>query len=154
LKQLNRQLEFSLFFCSIRFTSTQLASSTPFSLPGVASHPVDIATHIAPCHVSFPLNQDELADSASSFDNASSSRLSSRTETLNPYYHNMTLSLYHPTLTLYCYKKIISILITLPTTQSRLYFTSSLAKVPRHRSSTRRCHSLSLLSHVHRPFTQ
>jgi hypothetical protein len=153
LKQLNRQLEFSLFFYSIRFTSAQLTSSPPFPLFGVASHPVDIATHIAPCHVSFSLNQDEIADSVSSFDNASSSRLSSRTETLNPYYHNMTLFLYRPTLILHCYKKIILILITLPTTQSRLYFTSSLAKSPRHRSSTRRCHSLSSLSHVHRPFT-
>jgi hypothetical protein len=98
-------LNFLYFFYSIRFTSAQLASSPPFPLFGVASHPVDIATHIAPCHVSFPLNQDDIADSVSSFDNASSSRLSSRTETLNPYYHNMTLFLYRPTLILHCYKK-------------------------------------------------
>jgi hypothetical protein len=42
-----------------------------------------------------------------------------------------------PTSTLHCYKKIISTLVTLPTTQSHLHFVSSLARAPRHRSSTR-----------------
>jgi hypothetical protein len=44
------------------------------------------------------------------------------------------------TSTLHFYKKIISTLVTLPITQSRLYFASSLVRAPRHRSST--CHHL------------
>jgi hypothetical protein len=36
---------------------------------------------VTPCHASFPLNQDELATSASSFDNALSHRLHSQAET-------------------------------------------------------------------------
>jgi hypothetical protein len=59
-----------------------------------------------------------------------------------------------PTHILHCYKNIISTLVTLSTTQSRLYFTSSLARAPHHRSSIHRHHSLSLLSHVHHSFTQ
>jgi hypothetical protein len=55
------------------------------------------------------------------------------------------------TLTLHCNKKIISILITLFITQTRLYFVFSLARALRHQSSTRRCHSLSPLSHAYRP---
>jgi hypothetical protein len=56
--------------------------------------------------------------------------------------------------TLYCYKKIISTLVTLHTTQPHLQFASSLGRASLHRSSTRcRC-SLSLSSHVHRPSAQ
>jgi hypothetical protein len=45
-------------------------------------------------------------------------------------------------------------LITLLTTQLCLHFASSLARAPRHQSSTRRCYSLSLLSHTHCPSAQ
>jgi hypothetical protein len=51
-------------------------------------------------------------------------------------------------------KNIISILATLPTAQPRLHFASFLARSPRHRSSTRHHHSLSSLSHSHRPSIQ
>jgi hypothetical protein len=56
--------------------------------------------------------------------------------------------------TLCCYKKIFLTLVTVPITQSHLYFASSLARAPRHQRSTcRRC-SLSLLSHAHWPSAQ
>jgi hypothetical protein len=140
-------------FGLIRFASAQLISSPPFLLPGAASPPVNVAV---PCHASFPLNQDELAASSSSSGNASSRRLASRAkiEVLNLHHHNRPPSLDRPTLTLHCYKKIISIMTTLLTTQSRLYFASSLARAPLPQSSTRRCCSLSLLCHVHHPSTQ
>jgi hypothetical protein len=105
-----------------------------------------------PYHGSFPWSQDELAASASSYGNASSCRLLSRAETeaLNLHHRRWPPFPYCPTPTLHCYKKIISILITLPTTQLRLHFASSLARTPRHRSSTH-CHrSLSPLPHAHR----
>jgi hypothetical protein len=54
-----------------------------------------------------------------------------------------------PTITLHCYKKVISILPTLPITQPHLHFASSLARASHHRSSTRRHRSLSLSSHAH-----
>jgi hypothetical protein len=104
------------------------------------------------CHASFPLSQDELADSALSSGNALSRRpppSRDETEALNPHHHLRPLSLDRPILTLHYYKKIISILITLHTTQSCLYFISSLARAPRHRSSTCHCCSLSPLLHVH-----
>ncbi len=108
-----------------------------------------------PCHTFFPLSQDELADSASSFGNASSRRLPSRakTEALNPHRRHRPPSPDHPTPTLHWYKKVILTLVTLPTTQSRLHFASSLARA-HHRSSTHRCHSLSPSYHVHRPSAQ
>jgi hypothetical protein len=57
------------------------------------------------------------------------------TETLNLLW---LPSLNRPTPTLHCYKKIISTLVTLLTTQSYLHFTSSLTRVQRHQSFTRR----------------
>jgi hypothetical protein len=103
---------------------------------------------VAPCHISFPWSQDKLAASASSSGNTLSHRLPSRvqTEELNLHHHHYPPSLDHPTSTLHYYKKVISTLVTLPTTQSRLHFAFSLAKAPRHRSSTCRYHSLSPLS--------
>jgi hypothetical protein len=69
-----------------------------------------------PCHTSFPLNQDELAGSALSYDNALSHRIPSRakTKSFNSHHHNRPPSSDCSTPTLYCYKKIISILVTLP----------------------------------------
>jgi hypothetical protein len=110
---------------------------------------------VAPYHASFPLSQDKLAGSTSSFDNVSSIRLPSRVETgaLNPHHHSKSPSPDRLTPTLHYYKKIISILLTLTTTQSRLYFVSSLARAPRHWSFTHR-HSLSPLFHTYHPFVQ
>jgi hypothetical protein len=104
------------------------------------------------CHASFPLSQDELAASASSFGNALSCRLPSRTkiEALNLHHRRRLHFSDHRTPTIHCYKKIISILVTLPTTQPHLHFASFLARAPRHRSFTRRHRSLSPLSHVYR----
>jgi hypothetical protein len=107
-------------------------------------------------HASFPLSQDELVASTSSSNNAFSYRLSSRakTEALNPHHRRRLPSSDHPTLTLHCYKKIISTLTTLLATQPRLHFASSLARAARYQSSTSRHRSLSPLSHAHRPSAQ
>jgi hypothetical protein len=61
-----------------------------------------------------------------------------KTEALNLHHHHHPPSLNSPTPTLYCYKKVISTLITLPTTQLCLHFTSSLA-----RASSSKPHPLS-----------
>jgi hypothetical protein len=107
----------------------------------------------APCHASFSLSQDELSATASSSGNALSHRLPSRvkTEALNLHHCHRLPSPDRPIPTLHCYKKIISTLTTLPTTQPRLYFASSQAIAPRHRNSTRHCCSLSPMSYVHCP---
>jgi hypothetical protein len=132
--------------------SAQLVSSPPFLFSGVVSLPADVTT---PCHASFPLSQDELAASVSSFDNTLSHRLLPRakTEVLNPHHRRRPLFSDRLTLTCHYNKKVISTLITLSTTQSHLYFAFSLARAPHRRSSIRHHHFLSLLSHVHRPFT-
>jgi hypothetical protein len=100
---------------------------------------------VASCPTSFPWSQDELAASASSSGNALSRRLHSRAETttLNLHHRRHPSSSDCPTPTLYCYKKVMSILATLTTTQSRLHFASSLARALRYQSSTRRRCSLS-----------
>jgi hypothetical protein len=102
------------------------------------------------CHASIPLSQDEFATYASSSDNALFHRLphQAETEALNPHHRRRLSSSDHPTLTLHCYKKIISTLSTLSTSQLHLYFASSLARAACHRSSTRRCHFLSPPSHA------
>jgi hypothetical protein len=109
---------------------------------------------VTPCHASFQLSQDELTVSGSSFGNASSCRLPSQAETeaLNPHHHSRPPSLDCPTPTFHCYKKIISILLTLIITQSCLYFISSLARALRNQSSTHRRFLLPLF-HTHRPST-
>jgi hypothetical protein len=88
----------------------------------------------APYHASFPLSQNELAAFASSSINALSHCLPSRAKTkaLNPHHCPKLPSPNHSTLTLQCFKNIISILATLPTTQPCLHFASSLARSPRH----------------------
>jgi hypothetical protein len=109
----------------------------------------------APCHASFSLSQDKFVISTSSFGNTLSCRLPSRdkTEAMYSHHHRRLSSLNHPTPTIHCYKKIISIFVTLPITQPHLYFTSSLARVPRHGGSTCRRRSLLPLSYVHHPST-
>jgi hypothetical protein len=117
------RVDFLHIFDPIRFASVQLASSPPFSLPGAASPTIDVATSY---HASFPLSQDELAASTSSFGNALSRYLPSRVETkaLNLHHCCRLPSPDHPTITLHCYKRIISTLATLSVTQSRLHFAS------------------------------
>jgi hypothetical protein len=103
-------------------------------------------------HASFSLSQDEITASTSSSSNALSHRLPSQAdiEALNLHHRLRLPSLDHSTSTLYCYKKIISTLATLPTTQPYLHF-AFLARAPHHRSSTCcRC-SLSPLCHAHHP---
>jgi hypothetical protein len=111
---------------------------------------------VVPCHASFSWRQDELTASASSSSNTSSHLLPSqvKTEALNP--HNCYRSPFsdHTAPTLHYYKKVISTLVILLTTQSRLHFASSLTKAPRHRSSTHCRNSLSPSSHAHRHSTQ
>jgi hypothetical protein len=106
-----------------------------------------------PYHTSFPLRQDELDASTSSFDNASSYRLPSRVKINVLYLHHHRRPSFsdRPTLIFYYYRKVISILITLLTTQSCLYFVSSLARAPHHWSSTCRHRSLSTLFQLHHP---
>jgi hypothetical protein len=130
-------------FGKVKSASIQLTSSTLFPLP------YDKCGHdAAPCHSSFSLNQDEFIASASSFSNALFYHLLFQLETksLNPHHHSRPPSLNRLAPTLYYYKKIISILITLTTTQSYLHFTSSLARAPRNRSSTHHRRSLSSFS--------
>jgi hypothetical protein len=102
-------------------------------------------------HTSLPLSQVELAASTSSFGNALSHRLPSRAETkaLNSHHRRRLPSLDRPTPTLHYYKMIISTLVTLITTQLRLHSTSSLARAPRHRSSTRRPSIASQITYRH-----
>jgi hypothetical protein len=147
-------VDFFSFFGSVRFASAQQASSPPF--PPRCRLSFDRRRHTTVlCHV-FLLSQEDLAASASSSSNAWCCRLPSRvkTEALNPHHRGRLPSLDRSTPTLHCYKRIISTLVTLSTTQPRLYFASSLARAPRHRSSTRRRCSLSPLSYVHHPFAQ
>jgi hypothetical protein len=105
---------------------------------------------VAPYHVSFTFSQDELTASVSSFGNALSRHLLSRvkTKTLNLHHHCSLPSPNYLTLTLYYYKKIISILDTLLTTQTYINFISLLARASRHQSFNHRHRSLSPWSHV------
>jgi hypothetical protein len=107
-------------------------------------------------HASFPFSQDGIATSTSSSGIVLSHHLPSRakTEALNLHHHRRLPFSDRPSPTLNCYKKIISILVTLSITQSRLYFTSSLARASRHRSFIHRRCSPSPPSHIHHPSVQ
>jgi hypothetical protein len=105
-------------------------------------------------HVSFPLSQDAFIISALSFGNVLSCRILSRakTETLISHNFRRLLSLKRPDS--HHYKKIISTLTTLSTTQSYLHFTFSLVKAPCYLSFTYLHYSLSPMSYTYRPSTQ
>jgi hypothetical protein len=137
LYQLNRSGEFCSFFSPIKIhvSPNDIVSSL---FPSIAPPTTDVAHVAASCHTSLPMNQDELADFASFSSNASSRRLPSQaqTETLNLHHRHRPPSPNRLTHTLYCYKKTISALATLPTTQLRLHFVSSLARAPCHQSFT------------------
>jgi hypothetical protein len=137
----------------IRISPTIVSSLSPF-LCRLSS--VWCRHTATPCHASFTWSQHELAASASSFSNASSRHLSSRAETeaLNPYHRPRPSSPDRLTPTLHCYKRVITTLTSLLTTQTRLHFASLLARAIHHQSSTRRCRSLSPPSCTHRPSTQ
>jgi hypothetical protein len=126
-----------IFFCflasKIRVSPTDIIFLFP--LPSIASPPTNslLSLHLP----------------------ASSHGIPSRaeTETLNLYHSRRQLSLDLSTHTLHWHNNIISILVTLPTTQPRLLFTSSLARAPHHRSSIRhRCFLSS--SHAYHLSTQ
>jgi hypothetical protein len=136
---------FIFWSCKIRISPTSIASS--LSPPRCCLSPDQRHHTVVSCQASFLLSQDELAVSSG---NALCRRLPSQAETevLNSHHHRRLPSPNHQTLILHCYKKIISTLVTLPTTQSRLRFAPSLAGALCHRSSTRRCRSLSPLSHI------
>jgi hypothetical protein len=87
---------------------------------------------VTPCHAYFPLIQDELAASTSFSNSASSHHLPSiaKTEVLNLHHRRQPPYSDRLTRTLHCYKNVMSILVTLHTTQSRLHFASSLAGAP------------------------
>jgi hypothetical protein len=99
-----------------------------------------------PCHASFPWNQDKHRASSSSSNNTSSRHLPLQAETkaLKPHHCRQPPTPYCSTPTLHCYKKLISTLVTLLTTQPHLHFASSLARTLCHWSSTRHHRSLSL----------
>jgi hypothetical protein len=84
----------------------------------------------ASCHAYFSLSQDELATSASSSGNTLFRRLPSRAETKasNSHHSHRLPSLDRSTPTLHHYKKIISNLATLSTTQSRFILPPSLTE--------------------------
>jgi hypothetical protein len=127
-------------------------SSPLFPLPSATFPSIDV---VMPCHASFLWSQDEHVTSASSFGNASSYRLSSRVKTSIESTPQLSAPFPDsPTPTLYCYKKVISILTILPTTQLYLYFTSSLARASCHQSSTCHHNSLSPLSRAHHSSAQ
>jgi hypothetical protein len=88
--------------------------------------------------------------------NASPCRLPSRAKTkaMNLHHRHRPPSMDRLTSTLHYYKKVMSILVTLSTTQPRLYFALSIARAPKHRSSTRCRRSLSPSSYADRPSPQ
>jgi hypothetical protein len=113
---------------TIRVNPTDIVSSLPPTRCRLSSGRHRHAT--APCHAFFPLSQDKLAVSVSSFNNSSSRPLSSR---------NWSIEFIPPPQ---------ATLLKLPK------LPPSLTRAPRHQSSTRRHCSLSPLSHVHRHSTQ
>jgi hypothetical protein len=129
LYQLNRPREFSSFFGPVRFES-----SPPFSPPRCRLSSCRCRHTIEPIrarclHFIFwqcfvPLHSR------------------AKIKALNSHHRHRPPSLDRLTPTLHCYKKVISTLVTLLTTQSCLYFASSLAAViPFHCRTTPIIHS-------------
>jgi hypothetical protein len=50
---------FSLFFSPVKSVLGQLVPSPSFSLPGAASHPIDVTT--SPCRVTLPSHEDKMS---------------------------------------------------------------------------------------------
>jgi hypothetical protein len=131
---------FFLFFSPVRFVSTQLMSFSLFLLPGAASPSTDVIT--APHRITLPSHWAKMSSLHSLYLSVTLCPVAYPLEPILKYWICNTA-------TSHCYKKIISILTTLFITQPRLYFASSLARAPHHRSFTHRCRSLSSLSHAH-----
>lgn len=140
---------FSIFI-TLRFASAQLVSFHPFYPPQCHLSSDQRHHAVVPCHTYFSLSQDKLVAFASSFDNALCHHLTSRAKikALN-LHHRCRAPPNRLTLLLYCYKKIILILIILSITRSHLYFISFLIRAPHRHSSIRRRHSLLSLSYTH-----
>jgi hypothetical protein len=116
---------FFSFFDTVRFVSTQLVS--PFLLPGVASPLIDVST--PPHRVTLFFYGVKMSLLSPLYLSATLYPIVSPLE-LKPNIKSAQLS---PatlpdrlTSTIYCYKKVISTLVTLSTTQSHIYFASSL----------------------------
>jgi hypothetical protein len=152
LYRLNRLREFSSFFVPVRIVSTQLTSSHPFPLLGVASRLTDVVT--LPLRVTVPSHWAKMSSLPSLHLSATLCPAALSLESKLKHWIRGLPSSDRLTPTIHWYKKIISILVTLSTTQPCFYFTSSIVRAPRHRSSTRRHHSLSLLSYTYHPFAQ
>jgi hypothetical protein len=156
LYELNQSCEFFLFFGPERFVLVQLTSSPPFPYPSVASPLNGIVMPL--CRVTLPSHWVKTSSirhlSATLCPTVSPSRTGTETEALNLHHHRNLPFLDRLTLTLFWCKKIISALITLSTTQPRLYFAFSLGKTPGHQSSIHHRRSLSPFSHVHHPSAQ
>jgi hypothetical protein len=124
--------------------SAQLSSSLPFSLPGGFSPSADVA--ILPRHITLPSHGAETSSLPPLHHPATLHPIASPLE-LKPKHWICTITIGHPLYT-----------ARLPpsTTIKRLSqpWPLSIARAPRHRSSTRCRHSLSSLSHAHHPSTQ
>jgi hypothetical protein len=152
---LNRLCGFSSFFGQVRFMSTQLVLSPPFSFPGATSPPVDVVT--PPCRVTLPSHWVKMSSLpplhlpvtlcpvASPLESKlkhwitppSQATLPGSPDSYPPLLQKDHLNLGHS-----------------PTTKSCFHFASSLARAPCHLSATRRHHSLSPLSHTYHPSAQ
>jgi hypothetical protein len=156
LYQLNQLHIFSLFFSPVGFTSAKLALSPPFSLPGAASPTADVVR--PPCHVALPFHWAKTSSLPPLHLSAMICPIASPLKPKLKHWICITATGYPPRTTWLSpsstIKKIILSLTTLPNTQLRLYFASSLAGAPSHRSSTRHHRSLSPLSHTHHPSAQ
>jgi hypothetical protein len=130
--------------------SAQLTSSPPFFLPGAAFPLTDVATPM--CHITLPSHEVKTNSLSPLHLPVTLRSVASPLELKLKHWIYITSrppSLEHSTPTIHCYKKVISILVTLPITQPRLYFASSLTRASQHRSSTRCRRSISPPSHVH-----
>jgi hypothetical protein len=112
-----------IFFIFLHSKIRVIPTDVVFSLFPPRCHLSSAQCHYcpAPCHASFLWSQDEFAASASSSVNALSHHLPTWAETkaLNLHHRHWPPSPDSPTPTLHCYKKVISILANLPTTQPR-----------------------------------
>jgi hypothetical protein len=110
--------------------STQLVSSLSFPLSDAASPPINITTLSRRVTLPFYRAKTSLLPRVrlpvTLHPVISSPR--AETKTLNLHHHHRPPYLDRSTPTLHCYRKIISILITLPTTQPCLYFVSFLGQ--------------------------
>jgi hypothetical protein len=136
--------------------SAQLILFPPFSLLGVASPSDDVVT---PRHrITLPFHWAKMSSLPPLHLPGTLCPITSPLELKLKHWVRTTIAGYPPRTTRIppstAIKKIISTLIILPITQSRLYFTFSLDRAPHHRSSTRHHCSLSPLSYAYCPSAQ